>query len=137
MNRKGPWGPVPTPDNDREHFSGRIISSEALTIGDIPTPGSSWMDVFEFALTYDAYKEKGGFDPVAKIANKVKQSWNNGTLLPTKLDVLRLCLFFEQRRCRHFDQIPDDDDSRYFISLIDAIRLAVAKRTTTSRSDAT
>ena len=62
MNRKGPCGPMP--DNEREHFSGRLTSSEALTIGDIPTPGSSWMDVFEFALTYDAYKEKESSTPL-------------------------------------------------------------------------
>lgn len=57
----------------------------------------------QFALTFDGYAALGS-ERCAEIANK--QS-------PSTLTELRACLFFEQRRCRHFSRNPDAETSRY------------------------
>ncbi len=38
------------------------------------------------------------------------------------LDDLRTCLFFEQRRWRHFDRHPDEKSMTYIRALVEAVR---------------
>ena len=89
----------------------------------IPSPGSPWYpDVVTFALSYNAYDRDGGFDPVATSANALQDAWRGGEPLPDDLDVLRVALFFEERRWRHFDEEPAGEDRRYIDALLESIR---------------
>jgi len=89
------------------------ISNEALTLDQVPPDDASWPVIAEFALTFDGYEYWEGFERCAEIAN----NHQHGTLTE-----LRTCLFFEQRRWRHFGTDPDDEAMLYIRSLLGKIR---------------
>ena len=89
------------------------IANQDLTIRDIPPTGASYDEIIEFALTYDGYEAFGGFEALSALAN----SRTHRTL-----DEARGCLFFEQRRYRHFGEDPDEESMAYIETLLDFIR---------------
>lgn len=89
------------------------IPNDRLTRDMVPRSNADWSTIQEFALTFDGYQENGSFDACAEIANAHKHE---------TLGDLRTCLFFEQRRWRHFGESPDGDALRYIRSLVKAIR---------------
>ena len=95
----------------------RSIDNEDLRVEDIPEPDATWDALQRFALTFDGYGVFG--DACGEIANARRH---------TTLSELRGCLFFEQRRHRHFGDPPGPDDLRYLRSLVDEIRRRVADR---------
>ena len=95
----------------------REISNKDLALSDIPTPEASWGELGEFALTFDGYSVWGSFDKCAEIANARRRE---------SLTDLRTCLFFEQRRWRHFGESPDAEAMMYIRGLVEKIRNRVA-----------
>ncbi len=91
----------------------RSISNEQLRVEDLPSPSADWAAIQTFALTFDAYTHWGSFEKCAEIANKREAS---------TLTELRTCLFFEQRRWRHFGDDPEKDDLAYMHRLIEGIQ---------------
>jgi len=91
-------------------------------VEDLPVPGADWDEIQRFALTFDAYIHWGSFDKCAEIANNRKAS---------TLTELRTCLFFEQRRWRHFGQEPQGEDMAYMHELIEGIRSRLLKKQVT------
>ena len=79
------------------------IPNDRLHLDDIPPPRSSWDVIQKFALTFNGYEEIGE-DECGVIANKRS---------PSTLSEMRGCLFYEQRRFRHFDQEPEKDSLIY------------------------
>ena len=67
-----------------------------------------------FALTFDAYEVLGSFEACGEIAN----ARNSETLTN-----LRTCLFFEQRRWRHFGEEPDSSSMEYIHGIVEKIRI--------------
>ncbi len=94
----------------------RAIPTSELTLSTIPGPGAPWPDVGEFALSFNGYEHCGEQERCAEIANR---------RAPTDLAELRTCLFFEQRRYRHFGYEPTGDARIYILSLLERIRAAV------------
>jgi hypothetical protein len=92
------------------------IKNEQLAIPDIPGPRANWETVEKFALTFDGYETLGSFEAVADVANAHKDD--------TSTD-LRTCLFFEQRRWRHFGYKPDRAAMKYIRGVIEQIRAKV------------
>ncbi len=92
----------------------RHIPNEQLQASMIPRPTAGWDAIQRFALTFDGYKRWG--DECGVIANARRQ----GTLTE-----LRTCLFYEQRRWRHFGEKPDADAISYIRSLVEQIRQRV------------
>lgn len=90
------------------------IPNAELKSSDVPL-GAGWE---EFALTFSGYEVSGGFDECAEIANK---------RTPKTLTEYRTCLFFEQRRWRHFGEAPAGKDWTYIRSLLKGIREKVEK----------
>ena len=88
------------------------ISNEDLRLCDVPPVDASIDALFVFALTFNGYAN-GGFDACAEIANQQ---------LHGNLTELRTCLFFEQRRYRHFDEDPGPEAQAYLRLLITKIR---------------
>jgi hypothetical protein len=91
-------------------FNVKTIANKDLRLSDVPKDAKHWG---EFALTFDGYEQHGGFAGCAAIANKRK---------PKTLTEFRTCLFFEQRRHRHFGTEPEREAMAYIKSLLEGIR---------------
>lgn len=91
----------------------REIANSDLTAADIPASDADWHSIGEFALSYDGYQRWGSFEKCAEIANAQRRG---------SLDELRTCLFFEQRRWRHFGDAPDAASIAYIRAIIEKIR---------------
>lgn len=99
------------------------LANEQLRPDLVPSPDADYCNnIVPFALTFDAYTHLGSFDKVAEIANAASANFETNRLRPNNMDVLRTCLFFEQRRWRHFARDPSPDDLIYIRALVDAIR---------------
>ena len=83
----------------------------------------------EFALTFDGYQALG--KRIGDLANAAKNKWSENVVLPQDLIELRLCLFFEERRYRHFGWDPDEDAMMYIRAFIEAIRKRVIEANST------
>lgn len=89
---------------------------------DIPSPKASWRTISDFALSFDGY-ERFGNKRLASLANSSRKFFSEkGGLPELSLDELRCCLFFEQRRFRHFGCDPEKDDLLYIRAVVVAIR---------------
>jgi hypothetical protein len=98
-------------------WKSNIVGSDRLGPDDVPPTGSSWDEIAQFALRYEGYAEMGGFEALGDLANSKSFS---------TLDEARACLFFEQRRWRHFGDHPDDETMIYIEKLLEFIRRAVS-----------
>lgn len=87
----------------------RRIASADLRASDVPAEDAPWEDVEDFALTYDCYQHAN----CAEIANERRTD---------SVDDLRTCLSFEQRRWRHFGDVPQGEDMHYIRCLLREIR---------------
>ncbi len=85
----------------------------------IPGTDAGWYEISMFALQFDGYKECGSAEACAAIANAGRDN---------TLTELRTCLFFEQRRWRHFGEEPDEAGMVYILGLVAKIRDKVAKQ---------
>lgn len=103
------------------------ISNTELEEKDIPLPNASWNIIGHFALTFNGYDYWGSFGKCGDIANRWAKAWQEKKLLPDSLTELRTCLFFEQRRWRHFGYDPDETTMVYIHALVEAIRSKIQK----------
>lgn len=103
----------------RSPWSPRQIRSDKLRPEHVPDPESDWDRIQQFALTFNGYDHWGSLDRCAEIANARD---------PKTLTELRTCLFFEQRRWRHFGEVPGGEDMAYIRGLVAGIREAVTAR---------
>jgi hypothetical protein len=85
-----------------------------------------WPAIWLFALTTDGYARLGSFEAVAQLGNAAAAAFEERGAVPQDLATLRLALFFEQRRYRHFDESPSGTAARYVRALVRAIGDAVA-----------
>lgn len=99
------------------------IPNRELSSENLPPPNSKFWGVIDrFALSFDGYAHRGSFEKCAEIANAVRDGYRKRGKLPRSLTDLRTCLFFEQRRWRHFDEVPDNEALEYVYALVEAIR---------------
>lgn len=91
----------------------RRIANADLRASDIPAIDAPWGEIEDFALTYDCYQHAD----CAEIANERRAD---------SVDDLRTCLSFEQRRWRHFGELPEGEDMHYIRGLVREIRDRVA-----------
>jgi hypothetical protein len=89
----------------------------------VPDQDAPWEAVQEFALSYDGY---GYWTDVAELARRAFERWTRGGTLPSTLDELRGCLFFEQRRSHHSGREPQGRRAAYVSALLGAIAGQVA-----------
>ncbi|MEI8340970.1 MAG: hypothetical protein WCH43_05455 [Verrucomicrobiota bacterium] len=89
----------------------------------VPGPEDPWWQVGEvFALTFNAYDRVGDFDHVAKIGNRARKKFDEKGILPEDIDEIRTCLFFEQRRWRHFDGDPyQEPEEKVYLQALFAV----------------
>ncbi len=104
------------------------ISNLGLNQNDLPSPDAKWKDIQEFALSFNGYEYWGSFKRCADLANKVAKEYEQTRRLNCSLTELRTCLFFEQRRLRHFGYGPGEESMRYIHALIKEIRNKVVNK---------
>lgn len=97
----------------------REIDDHALTLADIPPANADWGSISEFALTYNGFETQGSFEACAEIAHAQRC---------TSLGEVRTCLYFEQRRWRHYGEQPDDEAMKYIRDLVEQIRRYVTAK---------
>lgn len=78
----------------------RHIPDNELRLEMVPKSDAGWHTIQEFALTFDGYGLHGSFEKCAEIANSRRHE---------TIGDLRTCLFFEQRRWRHFGEAPNEE----------------------------
>ena len=94
----------------------KTIANNQLRLEDLPSPDADWQTLANFALTFNGYEVWGSFEKCAGVANSRQDS---------TLTELRTCLFFEQRRWRHFGEAPDVEAMEYVRSILEKIRVKV------------
>jgi hypothetical protein len=98
------------------------IANADLRERDVPTPGAGWHEIGRFALSFNGYEWCGSFGECADVGNRGLEAFRESGALPESLAELRTCLFFEQRRWRHFGLDPGDEAMSYVRALVEAIR---------------
>lgn len=98
------------------------ISNSDLREGDVTPPDAGWHDIGRFALSFNGYEACGSFEKCAEVANRWLDAYRADGALPDSLNELRTCLFFEQRRWRHYGYDPDGEATRYIGALLEGIR---------------
>lgn len=120
---------IPRPAFEENQFGKPEIPHGELKLPMVPSSRAEWHLIARFALTYDGYAHKGpGTAECARIANPARARYHADGTLPDRLDHLRTCLFFEQRRYHHYGESPAGPDLRYIRALVLAIRKKVAGR---------
>ncbi len=98
------------------------IANAELTEFDVPFSGAPWAEIGRFALSFNGYEYWGSFEKCAEIANRWRGVYRAEGSLSDSLTELRTCLFFEQRRWRHFGLEPDEEGTAYIHALVERIR---------------
>ncbi|MBS1846838.1 MAG: hypothetical protein JST73_01035 [Actinobacteria bacterium] len=88
----------------------------------VPPADAPFHEIWEFALTWNAYMRHGSAESVGEFANRIRGDFFAGLPLPEDLASLRTALFFEQRRAHHFASPLRDGTRRYVIALLEKIR---------------
>jgi hypothetical protein len=118
--------PSRAPDGD---FASCALPNGQLRVHAIPERGDSWDAVSSFSLSYDGYAY---WEDVSELATRCVRSWTRDHALPTSIDTIRACLFYEQRRWHHFGEDPNGRAADYVWALLDRLRTLVAARTPTA-----
>lgn len=104
-------------------FQGKA-EGERLRKGDVPIlevgDRRRWERFTAFALAWNGYEVFG--DDLGALANRELERFEDGKPLSGDVEVLRGCLFFEQRRWRHYGVEPDGAGRDYISALLDALR---------------
>ena len=103
---------------------GEIANSD-LRESHVPLPDAGWHEIGRFALSFNGYEAWGSFRKCADVADRWADAFRATATLPDSLNGLRTCLFFEQRRWRHFGYEPDEEAMRYICALVEEIRKRV------------
>jgi hypothetical protein len=97
---------------------GMQIQSGELRETDLPTSYGGWSDYVRFALTFSPTDR----DTCRELAGDAFARWQRTGDVPRRLEELRACLWFEQRRWRFLGREPDSEGMRYAGALIRAMR---------------
>ena len=97
------------------------VPNSDLRLEKLPRNDADWETIQRFALTFDGYSYWGSFERCAEVADAQRRE--------TLTDV-RTCLFFEQRRWRHYGEEPDERAIAYIRALLEDLRTRVAARET-------
>jgi hypothetical protein len=103
------------------------IEDQDLTLEDLPAADADEDALQAFALTTNGYERMGSFEACAELAEAAIARWRATGELPQSLGEARCCLFFEQRRWRHYGYGFDDETLRYARELVNAMRTRLAR----------
>jgi hypothetical protein len=98
-------------------YAAQIHTGE-LRASDLPTSYGEWTDYARFAVTF-APRDR---EFCRELGSDAFSRWQRTGDLPRRLEELRACLWFEQRRWRFLGREPDSQGMRYVGALIRAMR---------------
>ncbi len=111
----------------------RLYAPDIYPLSDPDLPGEMWVppdpalehvyDIFNYALTvggYDYARRHLGVE-CADLANQRWKQYAQDGKWQGSFEELRCCLFFEQRRWRHFDEDPDEPARQGLLALYRAL----------------
>jgi hypothetical protein len=98
-------------------YAAQIHTGE-LRVQDLPTTYGEWSDYARFAVTFAPLDR----EQTREFATDSFARWRRTGEVPRKLEELRACLWFEQRRWRFMGREPDAEGMRYVGALIRAMR---------------
>lgn len=79
-------------------------------------------ELVTFAHTYNSYDLHGGSEGLAEVVAPARRDWERTGGLPGDLDVLRACLFFQQRSHYWDGGSWDFGTDRFVVALLARIR---------------
>jgi hypothetical protein len=88
---------------------------------DLPSTYGDWSEYARFAASHVPRSQ----DDAGELANWAFSRWQRTAELPGTLEELRSCLWFEYRRWRFHDRVPDAVTMRYCAALVRAMRAYV------------
>jgi hypothetical protein len=97
---------------------GMQIQTGELRETDLPPAYGDWSDYARFAVTFSPQER----DLCSEMGAAAVARWRRTGDVPRRLEDLRACLWFEQRRWRFVGREPDTEGMRYVGALIRAIR---------------
>lgn len=100
------------------------VPHHALTRADVPSARAEFDEIITFAYTFDAYA-RFGLEACGTLANATQVRFVDARVLPSDLDTLRACLFFEARRWIVLEREPDTRARLYVGALLTAIEDAL------------
>jgi len=95
------------------------IQTGELREKDLPNSWGEWSDYARFAVTFSPRDR----EVCRELASDAFARWRRTGEAPYRLDELRACLWFEQRRWRFLGREPDAEGMRYAAALIRAMRM--------------
>ena len=97
---------------------GMQIQTGELRDTDLPPAYGDWSDYARFAVTFSPQDR----ELCSEMAADAFARWRRTGEVPRRLEELRACLWFEQRRWRFVGREPDTEGMRYAGALIRAMR---------------
>lgn len=95
-----------------------LVRSGDLREMDLPSTYAEWADYARFAAAF----QPRSTDDAGELANWAIARWRRTGELPGSIEELRSCLWFEYRRWRFHDRVPDAETMRYCAAVVRAIR---------------
>ncbi len=95
------------------------LRSEMVPRFDPTSPEGAHAVFVEFALSFPGYEK---VPDLGRKANEVLAQWQATDSLPDSAEMIRGCLFFEQRRHNHYGLPIGPDDMPYLNALLDRLR---------------
>lgn len=95
------------------------VRTEKLGLEHFPEFDAPWDHIWLFAKASLRFVDQS---IAGDLANQVSSHYHKTGKYPTDLHTLRVCLFFEWRRYRHFGHHPDGDSEKYVRGIVQAMR---------------
>jgi hypothetical protein len=102
-------------------YAPTLIRSGDVREADLPSTYGEWPEYARFAASFQPRSK----DDAGELANWALARWRRTGELPRTLEELRACLWFEYRRWRFHDRVPDPETMRYCGALVRAMRSLV------------
>jgi hypothetical protein len=99
-------------------YAPTLIRSGDLREEDLPSTYADWGDYARFAAAFQPRSR----DEAGELANWALARWQRTGELPRTLEELRACLWFEYRRWRFHDRVPDPGTMRYCAAIVHKLR---------------
>lgn len=100
------------------------IRNTELRAEDVPASAGDLDAVAAFALSFDGYAHWG--ERCGERSERAATAFHETGRVPSDIDSLRACLFYEQGRLRWTPEAPDERWTEWIQAILDAIR-SVAK----------
>ncbi|QRN80337.1 MAG: hypothetical protein JK586_01405 [Nocardiopsis sp. BM-2018] len=100
------------------------VPHHALTRADVPSTRAEFDEIIRFAYRFDGYA-RFGLEACGELANATLSTYLATRELPSDLDTLRACLYFEARRWIVLEREPDTRARLYVGALLEAIEEAL------------